>query len=198
VVPPDRGRVRLLPDAVAIRAVRFESNVQSALRCDSDCAGHGRTGRLGCRSRRRHRAGQWHQVSPVFVPGAGEGDPQGADPLWRAGTVPAFSKKRHERRLFLETHFCGIRRGLSPDIGTGIRRDWTICWAALSGWSRLNITNIVRKSAEQSAVVRWLKGFWVKLSRGPAKPAAERPINKEIFPDDVGPRKVAPGPAIVA
>ncbi len=39
---PHRSRLRLLPDAIAVRTQRLEPNVQSALRDDSHCPGHRR------------------------------------------------------------------------------------------------------------------------------------------------------------
>src|SRR5205823_2263552 len=71
-------------------------------------------------------------------------------------------------------------------------------WMSIGGhWNRretiqhpagdqLNITNIVRNNENK------------RLTRSPAKAAAEWPINKAISSDDVGARKIAPGASVIA
>ena len=62
----------------------------------------------------------------------------------------------------------------------------------------LNITNIVRSNENKHPVEAWIEARPSQLTRSPAKAAAERPINKAIFTDDVGAREIAPGASVIA
>ncbi len=110
--PSHRGRGRHVPDAVALRAVRSESDVQPALRHRPGGARHGRTGRLGravgrcdgnrhrlplCRVQRRRDAG-----------GAGRRRAR----VRRSGAVAPPAAERDGRGLFLGPRSAGVRDGV--------------------------------------------------------------------------------------
>ena len=110
-----RSRRRYLPDAVAVRAVRDEPDVQPALRHAADRSRNGRVGRFGRRLRTAN-ARQRHRDRLHVLRADGRGTRRrrssAAAPFSRRDGLARFAAERHGARFRLERRGARIRSRL--------------------------------------------------------------------------------------
>jgi starch synthase len=120
--PPHRGRLRLLPHAVALRALRAQPALQSRLRHPADRAGHGRPRGHGARLRRgdgrRHGflLPRPHPRRPLRLRGLG-----GVHVVRPASPHRADATRGHGRGLLVAARGGRVREALSARVRAAAR-----------------------------------------------------------------------------
>ncbi len=108
----DRGGGGLLPDAVALRAVRPEPDLQSPLRHGADRPRRRGARRHRLRLRPRDRGGERIQVRPVHRRGVSRRRARGAEDFRARTALDADTAERDGLRLLLGPIRAGVRAGL--------------------------------------------------------------------------------------